>query len=129
MEATLPYFAESPLITYVPTASTHRRARGFDHAELLAKEIAKARGWPYMRLLHRKGQSRQLGADRQTRKQQLADAFKPSAQQYIKGRHIILIDDVVTTGATIEACTAMLKKAGAVRVDALLFARTMENRK
>lgn len=126
MEQTLPYFAEPPLVTFVPTASSHRRLRGFDHAELLAKEIAKARKWHHVRLLHRSGRVRQLGATRVTRKQQLKGIFSPASSLDITGKHILLVDDVVTTGATIEACTMVLKNMGAARVDAVLFARTME---
>lgn len=126
MESSLPYFAEPPILTFVPTTSQHRRSRGFDHAELLAKEVAKLRGWHNARLLNRTSQLRQLGATRQMRKQQLKGAFNYTNLPIIKNKHIILIDDVVTTGATIEECTAVLKKAGAKQVDALVFARTME---
>jgi ComF family protein len=120
----LPYFAEPPLVTFVPTASGHRRERGFDHAELLAKELAKLKRWPFARLLVRTSQTRQLGSNRELRKRQLKDAFRVSHSRLIKDTHILLIDDVLTTGATVEACSKILKKAGASLVDGAVFART-----
>jgi predicted amidophosphoribosyltransferase len=69
-------------------------------------------------------QSRQLGASREQRRSQLKNALRLNNHDLIKGRHILIVDDVVTTGATIEACAKMLKKAGAAQVDAAVFART-----
>lgn len=123
-EQTLPYFAESPLVTFVPTATRHRRQRGFDHAELLAKELARLRGWHYAPLLSRVSQVQQKGATRLQRKEQLKNVFVAHNRSLIKDAHVLLVDDVVTTGATLEACARVLKKAGAARVDAAVFART-----
>jgi ComF family protein len=123
---TLPHFAEAPIVIFVPTATSHRRIRGFDHAELLAKEIAKQRNWHYERLLHRTSQSRQLGADREQRKVQLKNVFRAHNRKDITGKHILLIDDVVTTGATLNECAKLLYEMGAQQVDAAVFARTME---
>lgn len=124
IDGMLPYFAEPPLVSYVPTASSHRRERGFDHAQLLAKELCKLRGWRYEPLLRRISQKRQLGANRQERKRQLADAFMLHDSNNIQGQHVLLIDDVVTTGATLQACSRLLRKEGAKQVDAATFART-----
>ena len=124
LDDALPYFAEQPLVTFVPTSSSHYRERGFDHAELLTRELCKRRRWHYMRLLHRTTQVRQLGATRAARKQQLNDAFALATPGLIKNQHILLIDDVITTGATIEACSRVLRAAGARQVDVVAFART-----
>lgn len=126
MADTLPYFAEPPTVTFVPTATSHRRTRGFDHAELLAKEIARNRGWRYQRLLHRTTQKRQLGANREQRKAQLKGLFRPASDVDLATKHVLLIDDVVTTGATLNECSKILYSMGAAQVDAAVFARTME---
>jgi predicted amidophosphoribosyltransferase len=67
-------------------------------------------------------------AHRQAAAAQLAGAFKvePAGKERIKGKRIILIDDVITTGATAEACARVLKRAGAVGVDVLALARAVE---
>ena len=124
IEQILPYFADPPLVTFVPTATRHRRQRGFDHAELLAKELSRIRGWHYARLLNRVSQVHQTGATRMQRKEQLKNVFVSQNNSLIKGAHILLIDDVVTTGATLDACSRALKESGAARVDAAVFART-----
>jgi ComF family protein len=129
MDETLPYFAQAPIVTYVPTASSRLRRRGFDHAKLLAKEIAKTRGWQISSFLVRKSQARQLGAKRQTRKEQLKHVFRVINGSLIKDSHILLVDDVVTTGATIEVCAKELYKAGASQVDVVAFARTPKKHK
>lgn len=126
IDDTLPYFSESPLVTFVPSTSSRRRQRGFEHTELMAKELARTHCWNYARVLHRTGQARQVGANRALRKVQLKDAFVVTKKELVWGRSILLIDDVVTTGATIEACTRLLKKAGAMEVNVAVFARTPE---
>jgi ComF family protein len=123
MDESFPYFASEPVVTFVPTSSGRRRERGFDQAELIAKELAKIRGWHYQRCLTRQKNTRQLGANRQERLKQLKGVFRPSGQT-LTGRSILLVDDVCTTGATLEACTKELKKAGVAQIDAVVFART-----
>ena len=120
----LPYFAEAPLITYVPTAPGHRRSRGFDHAQLLAKELARMRGWNYATALQRSGEIHQRGASREQRIRQLKGVFRAVNSPLFMGKHILLVDDVVTTGSTLNECTKILIKAGAAQVDAVVFART-----
>jgi ComF family protein len=124
----MPYFAQQPLITYVPTASSRQRERGFDHAQLIAKELAKLRGWHVAALLVRQVKVRQLGATRDVRLAQLKNAFRSVNLTLIKNRHILLVDDVVTTGATVEACAKVLMQAGASAVDCAVFAYTPKNR-
>jgi predicted amidophosphoribosyltransferase len=105
----------------VPTASKRVRQRGFDHAELLAKKFALLRGLPFRNLLKRVSQSRQFGADRITRKQQIKGVFKYNYR--LSGEIVLLIDDVVSTGATIEESAKFLKEAGAKRIHVAVFAR------
>ena len=124
----LPYFADEPLLTYVPTAPSRRRERGFDQAQLIAKELAKLRGWHLVTLLKRQAKVRQLGSKRNVRRVQLKNAFMPINKKLIKTKHVLLIDDVVTTGATIETCAKILLKAGAFEVNCAVFAYTPRNR-
>jgi predicted amidophosphoribosyltransferase len=76
-----------------------------------------------MTLLARRGQSRQVGARRMQRTTQLVDAFHPIRPSLIQGAHILLVDDIVTTGASLEAAARVLKQAGAKRIDAVVFAQ------
>ena len=110
-------------MTYVPTAHGRVRVRGYDQARLLAKALARRRGWQYQALLSRTGSGRQVGSTRQQRFTQLETAFKlDSSRKAIEG-HILLVDDVLTTGASVEAASSVLKSAGAKTIDVAVFAQ------
>lgn len=111
------------IITHAPTATNRIRRRGYDQAALIAKAFAQNNGQPYTPLLARLGTHKQVGASRMVRSSQLQEAFRPIHEQRIRGAHIILIDDVVTTGATLQAAAAALREAGAKRVEAIVFAQ------
>jgi predicted amidophosphoribosyltransferase len=74
-------------------------------------------------LLTRLGQKQQRGMSRRDRLKQLESAFAPASQGKIRGAHLVLVDDVITTGATLEAAARILKAAGAKRVSAVVFAQ------
>jgi ComF family protein len=111
------------LLVPVPTATSRIRQRGYDQAKLLARAISRQSRLTYVDCLARSGQTHQHGASRQTRLEQLGDAFRVKRPRPIQNAHIILVDDVVTTGATLEAAASVLKQAGAGRIEALAFAR------
>jgi len=113
------------LVVPVPTATTRRRKRGFGHAELLAAGTARSLKLDSHNALARLGQTRQVGAKRAVRIAQQADNYLVRHPDKIKGRNILLIDDVVTTGATLRAVTKVLRQVGAKRVDALVFAKRL----
>lgn len=111
------------LVVHVPTATKRIRDRGFDHAGILANELARNLGLESANVLGRIGQSRQVGARRVQRLQQLKDNYYVRLPSRVKGKNILLIDDVITTGATLETCAGVLRAAGAKHVSAVVFAR------
>lgn len=107
----------------VPTATSRVRQRGYDQAVLIARALSRAADSPFASLLIRRGQHRQVGMSRARRQQQLKNVLYVRRPERVRGAHIILVDDVITTGATLEAATAALKAAGAKRVEAIVFAQ------
>lgn len=113
------------IVMPLPTATSRVRERSFDHTALLAGYIAKKLGLAMSQNLRRLGQSRQVGAKRPVRQLQATGNYYVANPKAIAGKHILLVDDVVTTGATLRAATAELRKAGAKKVDALVFAKKL----
>lgn len=115
--------AEHGLIVPVPSSSKRFRQRGYNPAHLLAKEISKHTGAVCVETLGRIGHSRQVGTDRRKRLAQLQGAFYACKPELIKGKKILLIDDVVTTGATLSECAEVLHRHGAKKIDAAVVAK------
>jgi len=110
------------VITHIPTASSRIRLRGFDHSALLAREISRITKLPNIKFLLRNNQSRQVGATKTERLENIKSALGARNTQCIKGAKILLVDDVLTTGATTETAAKVLLKAGAKSVDVVVFA-------
>jgi competence protein ComFC len=108
-------------IVPVPSASKRYRQRGYNPAALLADTLGVNLHTPCHTLLGRLGQSRQVGAKRSERLSQLKGSFYVTGA--CQGMRILLVDDVVTTGATIHHCAQTLRRAGAKSVDAVVLAR------
>jgi ComF family protein len=113
------------LIAPVPLHASRRRERGFNQSELLARHLAETIGPPVLpELLERsratEAQTQLRGAP--ARFANVRGAF--AVRGDCRGARILLVDDVCTTGATLEACAAALKRAGATQVDALVVTRT-----
>jgi ComF family protein len=116
--------AMRPFDAIVPVPLSRRRLfeRGYNQARELARGLSGARILPFALL--RSGDGReQVGLDKKARLENLRNAFVPGGDP-VAGLDLILLDDVVTTGATCAAAAAALKKAGAKRVRALALART-----
>jgi len=108
-------------IVPVPLHWTRRWNRGFNQSELLAREIGRRTGIPVVRALARSRSTRtQAGLSNHARRQNVTRAFRARP---VEGKRILLIDDVMTTGATGAACAMALKRAGAGRVALLTVAR------
>jgi predicted amidophosphoribosyltransferase len=109
------------VVTYVP-AGRRARGRGFDHAGLIASATAHALGSPLRRLVVRVADGpRQADVANNRRRANVRERF---ASRSASG-HVLLVDDVFTTGATAEACSLALLEAGADAVDVVTWARTL----
>ncbi|HEU0310761.1 MAG TPA: ComF family protein [Sphingomicrobium sp.] len=101
--------------------------RGFNQSGLVARELGKA--WRLAddhQLLRRVRQTRPLkGLNHQQRRKAVSGAFKVSDVKRVQGRTIILVDDVLTSGSTAEACARALRRAGATRVELICWARVV----
>ena len=114
------------LITWVPVSPKTLKARGYDQSRLLAQALAEALDKPAAPLLrkerHTPAQSSLSSpADRRSN---VAGAFAPTDPSAIAARRILLVDDVFTTGATLEEASRVLRQAGAVEVMGAAFCRT-----
>ena len=108
----------------VPAHPRRRRARGFDPAELITAALARRSGLPRVRALRRgSGASRQLGASRAARRDGARLDFGARTDP---PEHVVLVDDVHTTGATLHACAQALQRAGCLQITAITWARTLD---
>lgn len=110
----------------VPLHPHHQRQRGYNQAEILAREIAAHLRIPLLRhALRRVRQTSQQArlTHRQARHVNIQGAFQVVKPAAVSGKALILVDDVVTTGATVSECARMLKQAGATSVLVLAVAR------
>jgi ComF family protein len=111
-------------LAWVPASSEGLRERGQDHLEPLAMRLGSALSLPLVRALARSRTARrQASLKRKERLKNAKGAYVARAGAALKGAKIILIDDVLTTGATLRACATALKAAGVREVHALVLAR------
>lgn len=111
------------IVVPIPTATGRARQRGYDQAVELAKAYAVQSNAKYLHCLRRLGQKRQRGADRDDRKQQLLGMYRVVKANQLVNARLLLLDDVSTTGATLEAATTILLESGAQSVEAIVFAK------
>lgn len=114
---------DAPLLP-VPLHPWRQWQRGFNQSALIARELSRLGGWPLLTGAVRRQRSTapQSGLNRSARRRNLAGAFRSRADRVPE--RVIIVDDVVTTGTTLEALTQTLLRAGASEVHAWAFART-----
>lgn len=120
-----PEFTRVDRVVPVPLHFWRQRGRGYNQAELLARAFSAWTGVPLAaKALKRRQMTRsQTDLDREARRENVRDAFRVRDYEEIIGKQILLIDDVCTTGATLDACARALRRAGAKRVLAMTVAR------
>ena len=114
-------------ITWVPLSRRRLRKRGYDQAELLAELIAKHLGQRPVRLLKKLRDTppqSQTGSP-EKRRANIAGAYACLRPALVRGKRILLVDDIVTTGATLSEAAKVLKKAGAKEVICATLARSL----
>lgn len=117
--------AEQPILLPVPLHRWRLWRRGFNQAGLLAREISRisAIDWSPDYLWRRKRTPQLGGLNRKQRARTVGGAFAVERAADLNGRTVIIVDDVYTTGSTIEACAKALRKAKPGRIEALVWAR------
>ncbi|MEX0668670.1 MAG: phosphoribosyltransferase family protein [Candidatus Saccharimonadales bacterium] len=114
------------LLIPAPTSASNIRRRGYCQAEIITAELAKLTGIKTANVLYKLGKTSQVGSDRSTRISQVRDSIytmKSSERIDIKDKRILLVDDVVTTGATLNECAKVLKSIGVAKIEAAVVAK------
>lgn len=119
---------EYDLVTWVPLSRKRLRARGYDQARLLARSTAKELGLPLTPTLvkQRNTQPQSGTGDAAKRRANIAGAYRMKNGADVTGKRILLMDDIVTTGATLSECARVLGKAGAEQVVCATVARSAD---
>jgi len=122
--------ADADRIVPVPLYRSRPWWRRFNQSAMLAQSVGRLAGVPvdcFVLSRVRRTQS-QVGLSADQRRRNVAGAFRvpPTRAARVKGKNVIVVDDVITTGATAEACARAPKRAGAARVDVLALARAVE---
>lgn len=120
LSRTLPSLPRDMIIVPIPTVPKHIRIRGYDHTRQMAIHIARQHGVRYAPLVSRRTNSVQLNASRPVRIRQAQEAFHV---QPLEGGRYLIIDDVYTTGSTVEYASRQLRRAGAEEVWVAVLSR------
>lgn len=115
------------LMVPLPLFTLREKRRGYNQAAVLCEGISSVTGLPFLNhaVSRVAATETQTHKSRQERWQNIAGSFAVTDGREIMGKHLLLVDDVVTTGATLEACTAEILRAGASAVSILTLAYTV----
>ena len=111
------YYSDIDLTTFVPISSTRKMKRKFDQSEILSEKISKIINVPWINTLEKTvDNAEQHNLERSDRAKNILNVYKVVNKENIKGKNILLIDDVCTTGSTLKECAKMLFENGAKTV-------------
>lgn len=114
------------IITFVPMTSRRKKHRGFNQAQLLAEEVGKRINKPVDKILKKEKNTKdQIGLNDEERWKNVSKCFQLNGNVDVKDKVILLIDDVITTGATTINCGEILKKHGAKEIYILTVAKSI----
>ncbi|MGI9147794.1 MAG: ComF family protein [Chloroflexota bacterium] len=117
---------QADIVVPVPLAAGRLRQRGFNQALLLASEVASTvRGSVAAEALVRDERAAQRTLSASERRANLLGSIRCQQSAAVQGKRVLLVDDVMTTGATLSACADALSEAGARRISGLAFARDL----
>lgn len=120
-----PRLDDCEMVVPVPLHWTRYFSRGYNQAAAIARPLAADLGLPVVHALARRRPTpAQSRLQRTARRKNLRGAFRARRPSRIRGRHLLLVDDIVTTGATLEAAAHCLRRAGAAEITAATAART-----
>ncbi len=121
---------DDPILIPVPLHRARLWARGFNQSALVARELARRSKLSTDPLLLRRSKRTPAlkGMSPQQRRKAVSGAFEVADRSAIAGRTVILVDDVLTTGSTAEACAKAVQRAGASRVELITWARVVRPR-
>ena len=116
------------VVTFVPMPSSRQKQRGFNQAEEICREFSHLTEIPMIDALDKKETIiKQAKLNFDERQHNIIDTFSIKDKNLVKDKYVLLIDDVITTGATVSECAKVLCKAGAKQVDVLSIAHTSLN--
>jgi ComF family protein len=114
------------LVVPMPTTVRHRLDRGYNPCDLLARELARRIRRACLRVLARKGKFQRQGSlTEEERIENVKGTFAVRRPELVRGRTVLVVDDIMTTGATLAECAKTLREAGASRVWSVTLARSV----
>jgi competence protein ComFC len=125
-------FHEEQVIVPIPLHKKREQHRGYNQSMVIARALAHTTGWPVVPSLERwRFTQDQTTLSKAEREKNMADAFRvqPDLVWTVKGQHLLLVDDVATTGSTLAAAARELRSAGAVSIWAFTLARADQKEK
>ena len=113
----------------VPLHPARERERGFNQSSEIARHLSRIAGVPLARhwLLRTRPTEVQAGLTRHARRRNVSGAFEMSKSAEVRGRTVLVIDDVFTTGATLNECAKILRQSGAEKISVLTVARVIKD--